>query len=100
VKKPRGLCAARVFTPDAEATVMKTAVGGYRAAYNTHFATDTETQVIDGVEAVSVGTEMAQLTPMIEQVAERCARHPEDWLVDGGYPAQEQIEQAAEHITV
>jgi transposase len=91
---------ARVSTTDAEATVMKMADGGYRPAYNGQFATDTETQVIVGVAAVTVGTDMAQLAPMIEQVAERCGRHPDDWLVDGGYPAHEQIEQAAEHTTV
>jgi transposase len=91
---------ARVSATDAEATVMKMADGGYRPAYNGQFATDTETQVIVGVEAATVGTDMAQLAPMIEQVAERCGRHPADWLVDGGYPAHEQIEQAAEHTTV
>lgn len=96
--KPREL--ARVSTTDAEATVMKMADGGYRPAYNAQFASDTASQVIVGVEAVTVGTDMAQLTPMIEQVGERAGCHPEQWLVDGGYPAHEQIEQAAEHTTV
>jgi transposase len=96
--KPREL--ARVSTTDAEATVMKMADGGYRPAYNAQFASDTASQVIVGVEAVTVGTDMAQLTPMIEQVGERTGRDPEEWLVDGGYPAHEQIEQAAKHTTV
>jgi transposase len=91
---------ARVSTTDAEATVMKMGDGGYRPAYNAQFATDTDAQVIVGVEAVTVGTDMAQLTPMIEQVGERCGRHPDQWRVDGGFPAHEQLEQAAEHTTV
>jgi transposase len=99
-KQGKGREQARVSTSDAEATVMKMADGGYRPAYNGQFATDTETQVIVGVEAVTLGSDMAQLAPMIEQVAGRCARHPDEWLVDGGYPAHEQIEQAAAHTTV
>jgi len=91
---------ARVSITDAEATVMKMGDGGFRPAYNAQFATDTETQVIVGVEAASVGTDMAQLSPMVEQVGERCGQYPQEWLVDGGYPAHEQIEQAAEHTTL
>jgi transposase len=91
---------ARVSTTDAEATVMKMGDGGFRPAYNAQFATDTETQVIVGVEVATVGTDMAQLSPMVEQVGERYGKHPEEWLVDGGYPAHEQIEQAAEHTNV
>jgi transposase len=91
---------ARASTTDAEATVMKMADGGFRPAYNAQFATDTASQVIVGVEAVTLGSDMAQLTPMIEQVGERCGRDPDEWLVDGGYPAHEQIEQAAEHTLV
>jgi transposase len=88
---------ARVSTTDAEATVMKMGDGGFRPAYNAQFTTDTEDQVIVGVEAATVGTDMAQLSPMVEQVGERYGKHPKEWLVDGGYPAHEQIDQAAEH---
>jgi transposase len=91
---------ARVSTTDAEATVMKMGDGGFRPAYNAQLATDTQTQVIVGVEVATVGTDMAQLSPMVEQVGERYGKHPEEWLVDGGYPAHEQIEQAAEHTSV
>jgi transposase len=92
--------AARVSTTDAEATVMKMGDGGFRPAYNAQFSTDTEAQVIVGVAAATVGTDMAQLNPMVEQVGERYGRHPDEWLIDGGYTAHEQIEQAAEHTTV
>jgi transposase len=91
---------ARVSTTDAEATVMKMADGGYRPAYNGQFVSDTASHVIVGVEAVTAGTDMAQLTPMIAQVHDRYGQHPAEWLVDGGYPAHEQLEQAAESTVV
>jgi hypothetical protein len=42
---------------------MKMGDGGFRPAYNGQFATDTASQVVVGVEAVAVGTDMGQLTP-------------------------------------
>jgi len=30
---------------------------------------------------------MGQLVPMIDQVNERYSKNPQQWLVDGGYPA-------------
>ena len=56
--------------------------------------------MIVGVETVTAGTDMAQLEPMVEQIAGRYGQTPEEWLVDGGYPAHEQLEQVAEHTTV
>ncbi len=96
-KKPE---TARASTTDAEATVMKMADGGFRPAFNAQYATDTQSQVIVGVEAVTLGSDMGQLVPMVEQVGERCGQHPAEWLVDGGYPAHEQLDQAAEHTVV
>jgi hypothetical protein len=52
---------ARASTTDAEATVMKMGDGGFRPAYNAQYATDTESQVIVGVEVVTVGSDMGQL---------------------------------------
>jgi transposase len=91
---------ARASTTDAEATVMKMGDGGFRPAYNAQYATDTESQVIVGVEVVTVGSDMGQLAPMVEQVSERCGETPEQWLVDGGYPAHEQLDAVAEHTEV
>jgi transposase len=91
---------ARASTTDAEATVMKMGDGGFRPAYNGQFATDTASQVVVGVEAVSVGTDRGQLAPMVEQVEGRCGHSPEEWLVDGGYPAHDQLDDAATHTVV
>lgn len=91
---------ARASTTDAQATVMKMGDGGFRPAYNAQYATDTEAQVIVGVDVVTTGSDMAQRAPMVEQVSERCGRPPEEWLVDGGFPAHEQLESVADQTTV
>ena len=96
-KKPQE---ARASTTDAEASVMKMGDGGFRPAYNVQYGTDTESQIIVGVEVVSAGSDQGQMAPMVEQVAERCGQTPGEWLVDGGYPAHEQIEAVAERTTV
>jgi transposase len=91
---------ARASTTDAEATVMKMGDGGFRPAYNAQYATDTDSQVIVGVEVVTAGSDMAQLAPMVDQVTTRYDQTPEDWLVDGGFPAHEQLETVADHTTI
>jgi transposase len=97
IKKRNGKGAgeARASTTDAEATVMKMGDGGFRPAYNPQLASDVDSLVIVGVEVATVGSDQAQMVPMLEQVSERCGVAPEAWLVDGGYVAHEQIEQAS-----
>src|SRR5947208_15806417 len=58
---------ARTSTTDPEATVMKMADGGFRPAYNVQFSTDTQTQIIVGVDVVTQGSDQGQLPPMLEQ---------------------------------
>ena len=96
-KRKQGKCPdeARASTTDAEATVMKMGDGGFRPAYNAQFAADTASQVIVGVEVTTAGSDMGQLIPMLDQVAERAGVTPEEWLVDGGYPAHDPLQQAA-----
>jgi transposase len=86
---------ARASTTDAQASVMKMADGGWRPAYNVQLATDCASQVIVGVDAVTAGSDMAQLAPMVQQVEQRLGRAPEQWLVDGGFPAHAQIDAVA-----
>jgi hypothetical protein len=87
-----GKSEARASTTDAEASVMKMADGGFRPAYNTQFASDCDAQVIVGVEVCTSGTDMAQLAPMVDQVQQRLGQTPAQWLVDGGFPAHEQLD--------
>ncbi len=96
-KKPEE---ARASSTDAEATVMKMGDGGFRPAYNIEFGTDTESQIIVGVDVITTGSDMGQMAPMVEQVVERCGRAPENWLVDGGFPAHDQIDAVAAQTRV
>ena len=91
---------ARASSTDAEATVMKMGDGGFRPAYNVQYGTDAESQVIVGAEVVISGSDQGQMAPMVEQVGARCGHTPEQWLVDGGYPAHEQMDAVAEQTTV
>nr|WP_294564669.1 IS1182 family transposase [uncultured Rhodopila sp.] len=102
IKKRQGKKAgdARISTTDAEATVMKMGDGGFRPAYNVQYGTDVGSQIIVGVDVVTLGTDLAQMAPMVEQVVARCGQAPEEWLVDGGYPAHEQIDAVAGKTTV
>jgi transposase len=85
---------ARASTTDPEATVMKMADGGYRPAYNVEYATATAGQVIVAVSVVTTGSDMGQITPMLEQIHERFDVYPEEVLADGGFAKHEDIEQA------
>jgi transposase len=87
---------ARASTTDADARVMKMGDGGFRPAFNVQLASTCEDQVIVGVEVSNAGSDMAQMAPMVEQVIERTGLTPEQWLVDGGFPAHEQIEAVHE----
>jgi IS5 family transposase len=45
----------------------------------------------------TAGSDRAQMAPMVEQVIERTGCTPGQWLVDGGFPAHEQIDAVHEH---
>ena len=91
-KKPESKAQARCSTTDPEATVMKMADGGFRPAYNVQFATDTESQVIVGVDVLTTGSDAGQMTPMVEQIQARHGTVPPEYLVDGGFAQHDQIE--------
>lgn len=74
---------------------MKMADGGFRPAFNAQLVSDCDTQVIVGVEVTRSGSDLAQLVPMVEQVEQRLRQIPAKWLVDGGFPAHEQLDAVA-----
>lgn len=86
---------ARVSTTDPDARVMKMADGGYRPAYNVHFATDVESRVIVGVRTLNSGTDHAQLGPMLDAIAQRLGGVPAAQLLDGGFVTKAEITAAA-----
>ncbi|MBA4178937.1 MAG: IS5/IS1182 family transposase [Leptothrix sp. (in: Bacteria)] len=88
---------ARASTTDADARVMKMGDGGFRPAFNVQMASTCDDQVIVGVAVTNAGSDMAQMAPMVRQVMQRTGHTPEQWLVDGGFPAHEQIDAVHEH---
>jgi len=92
---------ARVSTTDPTARVMKLADGGFRPAYNVQLATDTQTQIITGVDVVNSGGDQGKMAPMVEQHKERYDQRPDEMLVDGGFAKKEDITSvSAEGTTV
>jgi hypothetical protein len=85
---------ARVSTTDCEARKMKMANSGTAAAYNVQFATDTKSQAIVGVDVINAGYDYGQITPMMNQVADRFGKLPDEWLVDPGYRKMDDMEKA------
>ena len=84
----------RVSTTDPEATVMKMGDGGYRPAYNVEYATACDgSQVIVGVDVITVGSDMGQIAPLVEQVEKRQEVRPKEVLVDGGLAKYKDIEE-------
>ncbi len=83
---------ARGSTTDPDARNMKMANGGFNPAYNVQFATDTQHQVIVGVDVVKEGSDAGLIVPMVEQIEQRTGVRPKELLVDGGYSSHEEIE--------
>jgi transposase len=84
---------ARASTTDPDARVMKMGDGGFRPAFNVQLATDTQTQIITGVDVTNSGGDQGKLAPMVEQHQERYEEKPKEMLVDGGFAKKEDIEK-------
>jgi transposase len=84
----------RASSTDAQARVMKMADGGFRPAYNVQFSTTTDSQIIVGVEVNNCGSDLGQLSPMLDQVQHRYEQCPAEWLADGGFARNADIEDA------
>jgi len=103
VKEAQGkpATAARVSTTDPDARVMKMADGGYRPAYNIHFATDVDSRVIVGIRTLNSGSDQSQAGPMLDAIERRLGQLPQAHLVDGGFVTKAEIAAAADRsVTV
>lgn len=85
---------ARASTTDPEARVMKMADGGFRPAFNVQMATAGSElggpRTVVGVNVTNIGSDMASLTPMLDQIERRTGQLPEVLLADanhGGHAA-------------
>lgn len=85
--------AARASTTDPDARTMKMANGGYNPAFNVQFATDTQSQVIVGVDVVNHGTDAGEMVPMVDQIEQRTGKRPQEMLGDGGFSNKETIQK-------
>ena len=94
-KKAKDRDKARVSTTDPDARVMKMADGGFRPALNVQFATDTESQIIVGVEVTNSGSDQGEMSPMVEQIENRYGKPPDEMLIDGGFAKHDDIEKVS-----
>lgn len=86
---------ARASTTDPDARTMKMANGGFCPAHNVQFATDTDSQVIVGVEVTNSGSDAGEMSAMKEQIETRYEQTPEETLVDGGYASLDDIDKVS-----
>jgi hypothetical protein len=93
-KKPDAKDQARASSTDPEATVMKMADGGFRPAYNVHYATDCGSLAVLGVGVFTSGSDMGRLAPLLDQIHERFDARPAEVLADGGFASLSDIEEA------
>jgi hypothetical protein len=100
-KKPKDREQARVSTTDPDARAMKMGDGGFRPAYNVQLATDVESRFVVGVRVTNAGSDMGQMTPMLDEIERRTGTRPTDHLVDGGFASRDAITEAqARGVTV
>jgi hypothetical protein len=85
---------ARASTTDPEARNMKFADGGYRPGYNVQFVTDVDSGIIVDAAVVNAGNDLEQAPPRLDAMQERYGATPEELLVDGGFAAQDTIDQS------
>ncbi len=74
---------------------MKLADGGFRPAYNMQIVSAPEGQVIVAVDIDTTGSDRGLARPALEQL-DADGTTPSDYLVDGGFTKNEDIEWAHE----
>jgi len=83
----------RASTTDPDARVMKMPDGGYRPAYNMQIVSDPASQVIAAVDIETSGSDRGLARPALEGLR-AVGRTPSDYLVDGGFTKNADIEWA------
>jgi len=83
----------RASTTDPDARVMKMPDGGFRPAYNMQIVSDPVSQVIVAVDVETSGSDRGLARPALEGLYAGGVR-PSDYLVDGGFTKNDDIEWA------
>lgn len=90
----------RASTTDADARVMKMADGGFRPAYNVQLATAGSplggARTIVGVRVTNVGSDMASVTPMLDEIERRTEQVPAVLLADANHASHDCIRDCAQ----
>jgi len=84
----------RASTTDPESRRMKMADGGTRPAYNVQLATTVGTGIIVGVSVSNQGSDSGLMGPMVDQLEESYGQKPSQYLVDGGFSSNADVESA------
>lgn len=91
----------RASTTDPEARKMKMANGGFNAAFNVQFVSDSATRLIVGVDVNNQGSDAGLMAPMHAQLEASYGQLPDRYLVDGGFSKCADVatlEQAGTHV--
>jgi transposase len=83
----------RASTTDPEARVMKMADGGFRPAYNMQVVSEPTSQLIIAVDVETSGSDRGLTRPALEGLRAK-GHNPSDYLVDGGFTKNDDIEWA------
>jgi hypothetical protein len=83
----------RASTTDAQARSIKMADGGFRPAYNLQIVSAPASQVVVAVDLDTTGSDRGLARRGLERLAS-CGIKPADYLVDGGFTKNEDIEWA------
>jgi transposase len=83
----------RASTTDPQARVMKMADGGFRPAYNMQIVSEPTSQLIIAVDIDTSGSDRGLARPAIEALQAN-GQKPSDYLVDGGFTKNSDIEWA------
>jgi len=84
----------RVSTTDPDARVVKMADGGFRPAYNMQIASVAGEQIVVAVEVSTSSSDRGLARPMLEKVDAIYDTLPTQYLIDGGFSKNDDIEWA------
>jgi len=90
--KPRK--AVRASTTDPDARVIKMSDGGFRPAYNMQIASVAGEQIVVAVEVSTSSSDRGLARPMLEKIEATYGELPNQYLVDGGFSKNDDIEWA------
>ena len=87
---------AGVSSSDPQARVMQQSAGGLALSYHAQISAHAAQGLMVGVAITQEANDTGPLLPVLERIAERWQRKPEQWVADAGYTTGAAIEEMAE----